>query len=122
MESKTSTARVFLSKGNGKITVKELPPEVVFRTEKATVAMNYGGNTAGESGASSFKISTPTNLRDSEKQQIINALERTGWHRGKTAELLGISASTLYRRLLAEPLERTPLRREGRTTHARGIR
>jgi len=26
-------------------------------------------------------------------------LEQTGWHRGKTAELLGISSSTLYRRL-----------------------
>ena len=91
--------RAALLADNGKITVKELPPEVVFRTEKATVAMNYGGNTAAESGASSFKISAPTNLRDSEKQQIINALERPGWHRGKTAELLGISASTLYRRL-----------------------
>jgi transcriptional regulator of acetoin/glycerol metabolism len=38
-------------------------------------------------------------LYEVEKQQIINALERTGWHRGKTAELLGISSSTLYRRL-----------------------
>jgi transcriptional regulator of acetoin/glycerol metabolism len=40
-----------------------------------------------------------------EKQQIIAALEQTGWHRGKTATLLGISPSTLYRRLRDYNLE-----------------
>jgi transcriptional regulator of acetoin/glycerol metabolism len=44
-------------------------------------------------------------LRDIEKQQIIAALERTGWHRGKAAEALGISPSTLYRRLRDYHLE-----------------
>ncbi|MGI8882634.1 MAG: helix-turn-helix domain-containing protein [Pyrinomonadaceae bacterium] len=44
-------------------------------------------------------------MRDVEKQQIINALDKTGWHRGKTAELLGISPSTLYRRLREHDLE-----------------
>ena len=44
-------------------------------------------------------------LRDLEKQQIINALEQTGWHRGKAAEILGISPSTLYRRLRDYNLE-----------------
>jgi transcriptional regulator of acetoin/glycerol metabolism len=47
----------------------------------------------------------PTALRDVEKQQIIAALEQTGWHRGKTAALLGISPSTLYRRLRDYNLE-----------------
>ncbi|MEP7037310.1 MAG: helix-turn-helix domain-containing protein [Acidobacteriota bacterium] len=41
----------------------------------------------------------PTALHEVEKQQILMALEQTGWHRGKTAEMLGISSSTLYRRL-----------------------
>jgi transcriptional regulator of acetoin/glycerol metabolism len=41
-----------------------------------------------------------------ERQQILAALEQTGWHRGKTAEILGISASTLYRRLRDYNLER----------------
>jgi len=40
-----------------------------------------------------------------EKQQIIAALEQTGWHRGKAAEMLGISPSTLYRRLRDYNLE-----------------
>jgi DNA-binding NtrC family response regulator len=41
----------------------------------------------------------PPPLREVERQQILAALEQTGWHRGKTAEILGISPSTLYRRL-----------------------
>jgi transcriptional regulator of acetoin/glycerol metabolism len=44
-------------------------------------------------------------LRDLEKQQIIAALEKVGWHRGKAAEILGISPSTLYRRLRDYNLE-----------------
>jgi len=43
-----------------------------------------------------------------ERQQILSALEQTGWHRGKTAEILGISPSTLYRRLRDYNLERRP--------------
>ena len=88
---------------NGTITTRELPPEVVFRTEKANVSINYShpqGN-----GVSSFQNPAPTNLRDIEKQQIVSALEKTNWHRGKTAELLGISPSTLYRRLRDYGLE-----------------
>jgi transcriptional regulator of acetoin/glycerol metabolism len=49
--------------------------------------------------------SSPTSLRDVERQQILSALEQTGWHRGKTAEIPGISPSTLYRRLRDYKLE-----------------
>ena len=38
-------------------------------------------------------------------ETVLTALEKTGWHRGKTAELLGISPSTLYRRLREYGLE-----------------
>jgi DNA-binding NtrC family response regulator len=60
-------------------------------------------------GAGSYApgpVSSPTSLRDVERQQILSALEQTGWHRGKTAEILGISPSTLYRRLRDYNLER----------------
>lgn len=93
----------------GRITLDVLPPEVV-KGEKPqiqeihaptgfqpTVPANpftpaYIGNEAG-------MAASPTALREMERQQIIKALEQTNWHRGKTAELLGISPSTLYRRL-----------------------
>ncbi len=89
--------RAILLCENSMITPRELPPEIAFRTEKPTVSVSY--NSPHSAGVSSFQNVSPTNLRESERQQIINALERTGWHRGKTAELLGISPSTLYRRL-----------------------
>jgi DNA-binding NtrC family response regulator len=47
-------------------------------------------------------------LREVERQQILAALEQTGWHRGRTAEMLGISPSTLYRRLRDYNLTRRP--------------
>ncbi|CAN5339706.1 sigma-54 dependent transcriptional regulator [soil metagenome] len=89
--------RAILLCDNGMITPRELPPEIAFRTEKPNVSVSYG--TPQASSVSTFHNATPTNLRDVERQQIIGALEKTGWHRGKTAELLGISPSTLYRRL-----------------------
>jgi transcriptional regulator of acetoin/glycerol metabolism len=76
---------------------KELPPEVVSHQNDTNVSVSF--NSVGETSTSSFQNSSPANLRDAERLQILNALEQTGWHRGKTAELLGISPSTLYRRL-----------------------
>lgn len=95
--------RAVLLSDDGRITTKELPPEVVYRTEKPQVNVSYNGMQSAP--ASSFQNVTPTNLRDVERQQILGALEKTGWHRGKTAELLGISPSTLYRRLREYDLE-----------------
>ena len=89
--------RAILLSDNGLITPRELPPEIAFRTEKTSVSVSY--NAPHSTSINSFQNTSPSNLRDVERQQIIGALEKTGWHRGKTAELLGISPSTLYRRL-----------------------
>ena len=95
--------RAVLLADNGEITIKELPPEVVYRTSEPSVSISY--NTPKENGNVSFQNASPTALHEIEKQQILRALEQTGWHRGKTAELLGISSSTLYRRLREYNLE-----------------
>lgn len=92
--------RAVLLANDGRITVNELPPEVAGRTNGAMPfaslpAPSSSGQADGASGS----------LRDVEKQQIISALEQTGWHRGKAAEILGISPSTLYRRLRDYHLE-----------------
>lgn len=89
--------RAILLTDNGIITPRELPPEVAFRTERPAVSVSFSSN--GSTPTSNFQNSVPSNLRDVERQQILGALEKTGWHRGKTADLLGISPSTLYRRL-----------------------
>jgi DNA-binding NtrC family response regulator len=93
--------RAVLLANDGRISVSELPPEVAGRT--MGVASFAAPPAMGPANGSD--LSTPTALRDVEKQQIINALEQTGWHRGKTAALLGISPSTLYRRLRDYHLE-----------------
>jgi DNA-binding NtrC family response regulator len=97
--------RAALLADNGRVTVKELPPEVIFRSEKANVSVSYNAQSMNGAGSSTFHNVAPTSLRDVERQQILTALEKTGWHRGKTAELLGISPSTLYRRLREYDLE-----------------
>ena len=104
--------RAILLSNEGRITADELPPEVArsngsmpFVAGLSTVPVSSGdvpmaaapGDTGGLPGSGS--------LRDVEKQQIIAALEQTGWHRGKAAEMLGISPSTLYRRLRDYNLE-----------------
>jgi DNA-binding NtrC family response regulator len=96
--------RAVLLADNGRITTKDLPPEVVYQSAAPQVSVSY--NSPKEiNSVTTFHNLPPTQLRDVEKQQILNALEKTGWHRGKTAELLGISPSTLYRRLREYDLE-----------------
>ena len=90
--------RAALLADNGKITRRELPPEVNYQANVPNVSVQYASQKDGAPTAS-FQNAPMTALRDVERQQIIGALEKTGWHRGKTAELLGISPSTLYRRL-----------------------
>ncbi|MCY7375077.1 MAG: sigma-54 dependent transcriptional regulator [Pyrinomonadaceae bacterium] len=92
--------RAILLSDNGKITTRELPPEVVYRTNETSVSVSYNAPKENGANTNSFQnVTTPTALHEVEKQQILRALEQTGWHRGKTAEILGISSSTLYRRL-----------------------
>ena len=95
--------RAVLLADDGRITIRELPPEVLYRSERPNVSVSYNAASPGAVGA--FQNVPSTNLRDVERQQIVHALEKTGWHRGKTAEMLGISPSTLYRRLREYDLE-----------------
>jgi DNA-binding NtrC family response regulator len=107
---KNCLERAVILSNNGRITLSELPPEVT-RPAMAPVAaaaspVTSGGGEASAPVAVAVAPSTPGSLREVERQQILAALEQTGWHRGKTAEILGISPSTLYRRLRDYDLER----------------
>ena len=89
--------RAVLLANDGRITTAELPPEIV----SPAVAFRPAAVASEASGAvvAGQPAGVPPPLREVERQQILAALEQTGWHRGKTAEMLGISPSTLYRRL-----------------------
>ena len=103
--------RAILLSNDDRITSNELPPEVARTTNGASPFMS-GFSTGPLSPSQPSGVSADTgnlpgssSLRDVEKQQIISALEQTGWHRGKAAQMLGISPSTLYRRLRDYNLE-----------------
>jgi DNA-binding NtrC family response regulator len=104
---KNCLERAVILSNNGRITLSELPPEVVRPTPGvAGVPSAVGPAAVAQDGATSTPVGAPGSLREVERQQILAALEQTGWHRGKTAEILGISPSTLYRRLRDYDLER----------------
>jgi DNA-binding NtrC family response regulator len=102
---KNTLERAVILSSNGRITLSELPPEVL----RPAVSAPFYSSTVQPPASGDFTSgapASPTSLRDVERQQILSALEQTGWHRGKTAEILGISPSTLYRRLRDYNLER----------------
>ncbi|HLA10891.1 MAG TPA: sigma-54 dependent transcriptional regulator [Pyrinomonadaceae bacterium] len=102
---KNCLERAVLLSNNGRISIADLPPEVARpAAPSAITAVPATGPIVSE--AISGGSSSPSSLREMERQQILAALEQTGWHRGKTAEMLGISASTLYRRLRDYNLEK----------------
>jgi DNA-binding NtrC family response regulator len=102
---KNCLERAVILSNNGRITLAELPPEVAQPSAFVSLQINSplpgAVNESGQLGPSS-----PASLRDMERQQILAALEQTGWHRGRTAGILGISPSTLYRRLRDYDLEK----------------
>jgi len=99
--------RGVLLANDGRITLDELPPEVQRSSAGPVSTTVLMSSTAGSQPLGSTTAdAAPASLREVERQQILSALEQTGWHRGKTAEILGISPSTLYRRLRDYNLER----------------
>ncbi|HYE66046.1 MAG TPA: sigma-54 dependent transcriptional regulator [Pyrinomonadaceae bacterium] len=99
--------RAVLLANNGQITPAELPPEVARPAAIPAPMMTVPQYLAGDASETQLGSSSlPSPLRDVERQQILAALEQTGWHRAKTAEILGISPSTLYRRLRDYNLDR----------------
>jgi DNA-binding NtrC family response regulator len=91
--------RAVLLANDGRITRAELPPEISNPGQTYAYAPAHAHGAAAPGVGASPAGTVPPPLREVERQQILAALEQTNWHRGKTAEILGISPSTLYRRL-----------------------
>jgi DNA-binding NtrC family response regulator len=61
----------------------------------------------GESRRGSLVIDSPTlTLEELEKEYILKVLNYTRWQKKRTSEILGINASTLYRKLITYGVER----------------
>jgi DNA-binding NtrC family response regulator len=103
---KNCLERAVLLSNDGRITINELPPEVVRPAVASGTVAAPGDSSATQNANAAPAGSSTSSLREVERQQILSALEQTNWHRGKTAEILGISPSTLYRRLRDYNLEK----------------
>jgi DNA-binding NtrC family response regulator len=88
--------RAVLLANDNRITTAELPPEIV---SPVSAFRPIATDSTSAARITTVPPGVPPPLREVERQQILAALEQTGWHRGKTADMLGISPSTLYRRL-----------------------
>ena len=64
-----------------------------------------GARTCGDAAGTTAK-GAPLSLRQVERRHIAAVLQRTDWHQGKAASLLGISAKTLYRKIREYGFER----------------
>jgi DNA-binding NtrC family response regulator len=63
-------------------------------------------HTRRDNGSGSSLIGDSVSLEDLERAHIEAVLQKEDWHQGNTAETLGISAKTLYRKIRAYGLER----------------
>jgi len=84
------------------ILLEDLPPEIVAET--ARISPHYAGGPTGGGWGSVAPWSGPKD----EGSTIRQALERTGWHRGKAAKLLGMDRTTLWRKMKRLGIEPTP--------------
>jgi len=78
--------RAVIIRETDKITVQDLPEHI----------RALGPS---EQSASNIKVGAMSTLEELERAHILAVLERTGWARKQTSEILGINASTLYRKL-----------------------
>ncbi len=73
----------------------------------------------GHSQRGSLVIDTPTlTLEELEKEYILKVLNHTRWQKKRASEVLGINASTLYRKLLGYGLDKSGQPELGETPEA----
>jgi two-component system NtrC family response regulator len=68
-------------------------------TLPAAPSRGDAGRSAAGSPLTAGPSSSAPSLGELERQHIAEVLDRTGWHQGRAAELLGISPKTLYRKI-----------------------
>jgi len=83
--------RAMILDEGGVIGAEELPDKIRF----------------GEAHRGSLIIDSPTlTLEELEKEYILKVLHHTRWQKKRTSDILGINASTLYRKLIAYGVEK----------------
>jgi PAS domain S-box-containing protein len=104
-ELRNAIEHACVKSGGSTLLLEDLPRELIEeRARIAALARKAGGEAPPETMTRS-----PGDDPDVRKQQILDALQKTGWHRGRAASLLGINRATLWRRMRRLGIEaRTP--------------
>ena len=91
-ELKNVMERLAILRAGEEIRIEDLPRDLA--------------QTPGENGSGSSLVGDSVSLEDLERAHIEAVLRKENWHQGNTAETLGISAKTLYRKIRTYGLER----------------
>jgi DNA-binding NtrC family response regulator len=98
-ELRTAMERAVVFSRDGKLTLRDLPPNVRQETPAVVVAASRG------KGAAAVLAAEDLTVKEAEKQLIIRALRESEGNRVAAAKLLGMSRRTLYRKLRIYNLE-----------------
>lgn len=101
--------RAALLARDGQLRFEDLPREITnpgsvpvpaIPDSTSSVAIQVPAIPSAQDGASA------SSLQDLERQRILEVLESCRWHRGRAAEILGISVRTLYRKIKSYKLDK----------------
>jgi len=87
----------------------------VILSEKETLTVEDLPETVlqGPGRRGSFTIDSPTmTLEELEREYVLKVLQHTHWQKKRASEILGINASTLYRKLLSYGITENPHRED----------
>ncbi len=106
--------RAALLARDGVVRPEDLPREIMVPGPPVPAAESAAGQAAmpaGPAPGSGGAAPAPTRatLQELERQRIREVLDQVHWHRGRAAEILGISVRTLYRKIKAYGLDREPV-------------
>ncbi len=110
-ELRNVVERAALLARGGVVRPEDLPREIVAPRLPGPGTVSAGGppaSTAPDPG-SAGGAPTRATLQELERQRIREVLDQVHWHRGRAAEILGISVRTLYRKIKAYGLDREPV-------------
>ncbi len=111
-ELRNVVERAALLAHDGVINAEDLPLDILGGSRRHAAldyaALHPSPQPPPMSSPSASRAAASGSLEELERQRILEVLENTRWHRGRAAEMLGISVRTLYRKIKAYELDHAP--------------